>query len=254
MSQEEKKTDVSAAERKNPPTRPAGTTAQANSQTKAADRVKPPVAAEGLGAAATDEAYNANNQVNPALTPVEVKAGEHEETAKKVETRKAEAVEVETKLGSSEEEAAAKRAGVAEPALDNEKQNREPKNEFESSNQKVTEQERVAAQKVSSMSVSDKEEKAPTPNESGLTDAQRTAETNRSSDVAAAIAEGFKRSKDDSFELSADAGVDPRFSLVKNKQGEVMLRENETGHLSKIQLESLEEKEASIQDQEVSEL
>ena len=77
---------------------------------------------------------------------------------------------------------------------------------------------------------------------------------NEGSDIAQAIAEGFKRSKEDSFELRADEGVENRFSLVKNKNGEVMLRDNAEGTLSKLQLESIEEKEASIQDQDVTEL
>ena len=85
-------------------------------------------------------------------------------------------------------------------------------------------------------------------------DAQKTAESNQGSEIAQAIAEGFKRSKEDSFELRADEGVENRFSLVKNKNGEVMLRDNTDGTLSKLQLESIEEKEASIQDQEVTEL
>lgn len=71
------------------------------------------------------------------------------------------------------------------------------------------------------------------------------------SDIASAIAKGFKQSKEDSFVLTPDTGVEPRFAVVKNKEGEVMLRENGTGHLSKVQLESLEEKESSIQGQEV---
>lgn len=85
-------------------------------------------------------------------------------------------------------------------------------------------------------------------------DAQKSVEANQGSDIAQAIAEGFKRSKEDSFELRADEGVENRFSLVKNKDGEVMLRDNSDGTLSKLQLESIEEKEASIQDQDVTEL
>lgn len=76
----------------------------------------------------------------------------------------------------------------------------------------------------------------------------------KNSDIASAIAEGFKRSKEDSFTLVAEEGIDPRFTIVKNKSGDVMIRENETGHLSNIQLLSLEEKEASIQNQDVEEL
>ena len=85
-------------------------------------------------------------------------------------------------------------------------------------------------------------------------DEQKSSEANQSSEIAQAIAEGFKRSKEDSFELRADEGVENRFSLVKNKSGEVMLRDNTDGTLSKLQLESIEEKEASIQDQEVTEM
>lgn len=233
---------------------PAGTTEEANASTDAAERVQPPVAANGLDADASDEAYEANTQVNPALTAAEVKEGEHESNEEKVETRKAEAVEVETELGTSEEEVAAQRAGVPKERLENPVQNREPKNVFEESNQKVTEEERQAAQKVSDMSTSDREENAPTPNEAANADATRTAETNQGADIAAALVQGLKDAKGGNFELKADEGVEPRFSLVKNKEGRVLVRENETGHLSEVQLKSIEEKEASIQDQEVEEL
>lgn len=73
------------------------------------------------------------------------------------------------------------------------------------------------------------------------------------SEIARAIAEGLKGATEKNFKLEPDAGVMPRFSVVRNKQGEVMLRENENGVLSKIQMQSLEEKEASIQNQEVEE-
>ena len=202
----------------------------------------------------TTPTVSSADQVSPVLTPAEVKESEHKANDETVEAHKAEAKEVDTKLGSSKEEAAAKRAKVSEERLDNPAQNREPQNEFEQANQKVTEKERVAAQKVSSMSTEDKIEKASTPNASAATDAERTTETNQGSDVAAAIRDGFKASKDDSFALTEDPGVEHRFTLVKNKNDEVMIRENETGTLSKIQLLSLEEKEASIQEQEVTEL
>lgn len=74
------------------------------------------------------------------------------------------------------------------------------------------------------------------------------------SEIAAAIAAGLKGATDKNFTLQPDAGVEHRFSVVRNKQGEVMLRENESGTLSKVQLESIEEKEASIQGQEVTEV
>lgn len=81
-----------------------------------------------------------------------------------------------------------------------------------------------------------------------------TPAENAGSDIARAISEGMKGATEKNFALQPDAGVEPRFSVVKNKQGEVMLRENESGVLSKIQLESIEEKEASIQGQEVEEV
>jgi hypothetical protein len=233
---------------------PAGTTEEAN-QTDAGERLQPPVAANGLSADSTDEAYNANNATTPGETPAETKARENEEHSEKVQTRLDEAKEVETELGTSEEEAAAARAGVQPERLNDPKQNRQPKNEFEVSNQKVTEEERQAAQEVSDMTTADKEEQAPTPNEQASNDAQRTAETNQSSEIAQAIAQGFKASKDDSFTLQEEPGVEHRFTLVRNKAtGEVMIRENETGTLSKIQLLSLEEKENDVQKTEVEEL
>lgn len=152
------------------------------------------------------------------------------------------------------EEAAAARAGVSADRLDDPKQNREPKNDFEQENQKVTEVERQAAQEVSDMTTKERVENSPEPNEAAAADAEATVETNHGA-IADAIADGFRRSKDDSFALQEEPGVEHRFSLVKNKQtGEVMVRENETGTLSKIQLLSLEEKEADVQATEVEEI
>lgn len=85
-------------------------------------------------------------------------------------------------------------------------------------------------------------------------EAPKSAEANQGSEIAAAIAAGMKGATEKNFTLQPDAGVDPRFAVVRNKQGEIMLRENETGHLSKVQLESIEEKEASIQGQDVEEV
>lgn len=234
---------------------PAATTEDAN-QTDAIERLQPPRAATGLDPKASDEAYEVNNQVSPVETAVEVKSRENEDNAEHVEARKDESREVETDLGSSEEEAAAARAGVRPERLENEKQNREPKNVFEESNQKVTEEERQAAQEVSDMTTEQRVEDSPTPAEAAQTDAARTAETNQNSDIAAAIAEGFKAAgaNDKKFQLKADEGVEPRFTLVRNKDGDVMVRENETGHLSRLQLKSIEEQEASIQNQEVEEI
>lgn len=218
--------------------------------------VTPPVAANGTSPEASDEAYDANNQVNPAATPAEVREGEEADREEKTEEHEEGAKEVDTELGTSEEEDAAKRAGVPEERLNDPHQNREPKNEFEQDNQKVTEEERQAAQEVSNMTAKEREENSPTPNEGARDDAAKTAETNQGSDIANAIVEGLKASKEDkSIKIEADKNVEPRFSLVRNKQtGEVLVRENETRTLSKIQLESLEEKEANLQDTEVEEL
>ena len=232
---------------------PAGTTEEANSETEAGERLVPPVAANGLSPEATDEAYEANNQVNPVATAGEVKADEADENTEKEETRHNEAKEVDTELGTSEEEAAAARAGVQEPALDNPKQNREPKNVFEQSNQKVTEEERQAAQKVSDMTTEARLDESPTPAAGAATDAARSAATNQGSEIAAAISQGLKDAKGDkTIKIRPDNSVAARFTVVRSKRtGEIMLRENETGVLSKIQLESIEEKEASIQGEEV---
>ena len=78
---------------------------------------------------------------------------------------------------------------------------------------------------------------------------------NEGSEIAQAISEGLKSATGKKgFEVSVDDSVDHRFSVVKNAEGEVMIRENETGVLSKVQLKSLEEKEASLQEQKVEEI
>lgn len=216
--------------------------------------VKPPVAT-GKSPEATDKAYDANNQVNPALTPSENKEHERKEVAEKTEEHLKGAKAVDTKLGTSAEEKAAERAGVPEDVLKNPKQNREPKNEFERENQKVTDAERKAAQKESDLSTKERVEKAPEINEAAKEDAKKTVESNQGSEIAQAISEGLKNANGKKgFEVSVDDSVDHRFSVVKNAEGEVMVRENETGVLSKVQLKSLEEKEASLQGQKVEEI
>lgn len=204
----------------------------------------------------SDELHEKNTTVNPAATAAETKAAENKEAAKTTEEHQKDAKVVDTKLGTSPEEKAAERASVPEDRLENPKQNREPKNEFEKQNQKDTDAVRKAAQKESDVSTKTREEKSETPNETGKNDAAKTVEVNQGSDIAAAIVEGLKSSKEDkSIKITADENVEPRFSLVRNKQtGEVLVRENETRILSKVQLESLEEKEASLQDTEVEEL
>lgn len=201
-----------------------------------------------------DKIHESNVQVAPVATAADVKEAELKDTTKKVAARKEDAKVVETKLGTSPEEKAAERAGVADPVLDNEKQNREPKNEFEKENQKVTEQVRKAAQKESDMTTEKRVKNAAEPKELAKEDATRTTEVNQGEAIAAAITAGLAGAKEDkSIKIVTDDSVTPRFAVVKNKQGEVMLRENETGVLSRVQLESIEEKEASIQGQEVTE-
>lgn len=73
--------------------------------------------------------------------------------------------------------------------------------------------------------------------------------------IAAAIVQGLNETKGGKkILITTDPNIQSMFSVVRNKQGEVMIRENATGVLSKVQLESLEEKEASLQGQEVEEI
>lgn len=87
-------------------------------------------------------------------------------------------------------------------------------------------------------------------------EAKKSSGRSQGSEIASAIVEGLKATKEDKrIKIVADKSVKPRFSIVRSKQtGEVMIRENETNTLSKVQLESIEEKEASIQGTEVEEL
>lgn len=73
--------------------------------------------------------------------------------------------------------------------------------------------------------------------------------------MAGAIVEGIKSANQKNFELNVDEGIEHRFSVVVDKKtGEVLLRDNETRKLSALQLESLEEKEADLQNREVEEV
>ena len=78
---------------------------------------------------------------------------------------------------------------------------------------------------------------------------------NVASEIGAAIAQAITSTKEDkNIKFTSDPGVVPRFALVKNKSGDVLIRENESGRLSELQLKSIEEKQALVQDQEVEEL
>lgn len=87
-------------------------------------------------------------------------------------------------------------------------------------------------------------------------EAKNPPKKSEGSEIASAIREGLKDSKGDKqIKITADRSVQSTFSVVKNKQtGEVMIRENATKVLSKVQLKSIEEKESDLQKQEVEEL
>ena len=76
------------------------------------------------------------------------------------------------------------------------------------------------------------------------------------SEIASAIAKGMENvGKGRPIKISADKSVQSVFSVVRSKTtGEVMIRENSTGVLSKVQLKSLEEQEASMQGEEVEDI
>ena len=76
------------------------------------------------------------------------------------------------------------------------------------------------------------------------------------SQIAEAIAKGMENvGKGRPIKISADKSVQSIFAVVRSKvTGDVMIRENSTGVLSKVQLKSLEEQEASMQDEEVEEI
>lgn len=88
---------------------------------------------------------------------------------------------------------------------------------------------------------------------------KRVEEREQASSEAAVLAEAIKDSfggskKAKGFTVATDDSIVPQFAVVKNDDGEVMIRENSTGTLSKVQLESLEEKQASLQNQKVQEV
>ncbi len=200
-----------------------------------------------------DKIHEENNQVNPAATAAEVKDAENKDAAEKEAQKADENTPVAPPKGDSPEEKAAERAGVGEENLDNPAQNRDPRTKFEKENQKNTEEKRKVAHEESNLSREEREEKAETPKETATADAARSAEANQGSEIAQAISQGLKDAKGDkTIKITVDKSVNSRFGVVRSKRtGEVMLRENETGVLSKVQLESLEEKEASIQGEEV---
>lgn len=66
--------------------------------------------------------------------------------------------------------------------------------------------------------------------------------------TAAAIVEGMKAIADGNkkkIKITVDRGIEHRFSVVKSKStGKIMVRENATGLISEVQMQSLEEKKS----------
>lgn len=95
--------------------------------------------------------------------------------------------------------------------------------------------------------VEEKEMPAPAP-----APATATA-TSEASELASVLREAISGSKN--FQITVDENVKSRFSLVKdNETGEIMLRDNDEGSLSEIQMKSLEEKKAELAAREYEEL
>lgn len=92
--------------------------------------------------------------------------------------------------------------------------------------------------------VEEKEMPAPAP---------ATPATGEASELASVLREAISGSKN--FQIAVDENVKSRFSLVKdNETGEIMLRDNDEGTLSEIQMKSLEEKKADLLAREYEEL
>lgn len=94
--------------------------------------------------------------------------------------------------------------------------------------------------------VEEKEMPAPAPTPA-------TPATGEASELASVLREAISGSKN--FQIAVDENVKSRFSLVKdNETGEIMLRDNDEGTLSEIQMKSLEEKKADLLAREYEEL
>ncbi len=134
----------------------------------------------------------------------------------------------------------------------------------EAAEAKAAEEQRLADQKAAEAKAAEDAEVAAQQAEQARLEAEAKAEAaaksnvtpvSAGSEIASAIVEGLKNAGDKKrIKFASDRGVQHRFSVVKNKQGEIFVRENATQTLSRVQLESLEEKEASIQGQEVEDL
>lgn len=82
----------------------------------------------------------------------------------------------------------------------------------------------------------------------------------QSDEALAAIAKGMQaiaeaQNAGKNFKIETDDNIQHRFSVVRDKAtGTIMTRENDNGKLTPVQLSSLEEKQAEIQNAEVEEV
>lgn len=84
--------------------------------------------------------------------------------------------------------------------------------------------------------------------------------TEQSDEALVAIAQGMQviaeaQNAGKNFKIETDDNIQHRFSIVRNKAtGTIMMRENDSGKLTPVQLSSLEEKQAEAQNVEVEEV
>jgi len=117
--------------------------------------------------------------------------------------------------------------------------------------------ERQAAEAAAEVARKEEEEaQAAIEEQKRLEEEAKAEKPSEGSEIAAAIREGLSASKEDKrIKITSDKHVQSMFSVVRSKRtGEIMLRENSTGVLSKVQLKSIEEKEADLQTEEVEAL
>lgn len=174
------------------------------------------------------------------------------EIQKAIDEKKAENGEENTTTTPENEENGADvtPAELTEPAPAEEPTDPEPTPEEVETAKKA---EREAAE---AKAKADAEQKAMEEEQARLEAEAKAEKPSEGSEIAAAIREGLSANKEDKrIKITSDKHVQSMFSVVRSKKtGEVMIRENATGVLSKVQLKSLEEKEADLQSEEVEEL
>lgn len=145
-------------------------------------------------------------------------------------------------------------------AIDNRKAENEsadvtPAEEAEKTPEEIEAEEKAAKEAAEAQAKADAEQKAAEEEQARL-EADAKAPKSEGSEIASAIREGLSAGKEDKrIKITTDKRVRSQFTMVRNKQtGEIMLRENATGVLSKVQLKSIEEKERDLQKQEIEEI